>query len=546
MNVTPVASPRPAWGNVVLCSLLGALVLGLMAWHAREGEWHSPGASRWWWASAVLLAWVGFTGWMGWHRRERPSRRNALASSTHAPETDPVWIVFATQTGTAGQWARQTAQSLQAHVAVQLVELGQIDAATLARARRVLFVVSTTGEGDAPDSAAGFVTRCMRAPQALAALHYGLLALGDSDYDNFCGFGRALQQWLQQSGATPLFDAVEVDNGDPAALRHWQHHLALLSGEAEWPDWQAPDYQRWQLTERTLLNHGSSGGPCFHLALRPLDGESTWQAGDLVEIGPRHASSVIDAWLAARGLDGTANVEHRGRRAPLGDWLAASHLPEAGHAHGDTPQQIVAALQALPHREYSIASVPSDGALHLLVRRMQRADGSLGIGSGWLTQHAGVGGDIALRIRANPGFHMPADERPLVLIGNGTGLAGLRALLKARIEAGRSRHWLLFGERESTRDFYHRDEIMNWHQQGWIERIDLAWSREGDTRDYVQDRLRARRDVLRQWVGQGAAIYVCGSLAGMAPGVDAVMREALGDDAVERLREQGRYRRDVY
>ena len=44
----------------------------------------------------------------------------------------------------------------------------------------------------------------------------------------------------------------------------------------------------------------------------------------------------------------------------------------------------------------------------------------------------------------------------------------------------------------------------------------------------------------------GAAIYICGSLAGMAPGVDAVLREALGDAAVERLRENGRYRRDVY
>jgi len=63
---------------------------------------------------------------------------------------------------------------------------------------------------------------------------------------------------------------------------------------------------------------------------------------------------------------------------------------------------------------------------------------------------------------------------------------------------------------------------------------------------YVQDRLREAADVVRRWVEQGAAIYVCGGLAGMAPGVDAVLRETLGDDTVETLREQGRYRRDVY
>jgi sulfite reductase (NADPH) flavoprotein alpha-component len=244
-------------------------------------------------------------------------------------------------------------------------------------------------------------------------------------------------------------------------------------------------------------------------------------------------------------LDGEVSVEHAGRRASVREWLSASHWPEGGVQH-ETPEALVAALQALPHREYSIASVPSDGTVHLLVRRMQREDGSAGIGSGWLTRHAQVGGEIALRIRANPGFHAPTDDRPLVLIGNGTGLAGLRALLKARVEAGRGRNWLLFGERESAHDFYHRDEILQWQRLSLLERLDLAWSREGESRIYVQDRLRASADMLRQWIEQGAAIYVCGSLAGMAPGVDAVLRETLGDAKVEQRREAGRYRRDVY
>lgn len=546
MSASSAPSTRPAWGNLLLCTLLALLVIGLMGLHRREWEWHDPGTTRWLSAVAVLLAWAGFTAWLTSHRRRAAQRQAQRMAPAIAAQNNTILIAFASQTGTAEQWALQTAQSLQqAGASVRLTELGQLDVGALTQEDRVLFVVSTTGEGDAPDSAARFVTQCMRTPQALSTLQYGLLALGDSDYDDFCGFGRALRHWLQQSDARPLFDPVEVDNGDASALRHWQHHLALLSGAAELPDWQQPDYQRWQLVERVLLNPGSQGDPCFHLALRPHAGQATWQAGDLVEIGPRHAAAEVEQWLATHDFDGNASVEYQGRQASLREWLAGSHWPEgqAPHAH---PAPLVAALQALPHREYSIASVPSEGTVHLLVRRMRREDGSLGIGSGWLTQHAPLGGDIALRIRANPGFHAPADDRPLVLIGNGTGLAGLRALLKTRIEAGRQRNWLLFGERESAHDFYHRDEILRWQQQGSIERLDLAWSREGIARIYVQDRLRESAELLRQWVEQGAAIYVCGSLAGMAPGVDAVLRETLGETVVEQLREAGRYRRDVY
>ncbi|XRD81832.1 sulfite reductase flavoprotein subunit alpha [Dyella halodurans] len=536
-----------AWGNVALVALLLVLAGGLLAWHAGAWKWRDPGAERWILAIAALAAWVGFTAWTGWSRRRATRGQLLPMPSSSAPQGDVVLVAFASQTGTAEHLARQTAQSLHvAGMTVSLIELGALDGEALMQATRVLFVVSTTGEGDAPDSAARFVSHCMRAPLPLGQLHYGLLALGDRDYDEFCGFGRQLQHWLQQSAAHALFDAVEVDNSEPAALRHWQHHLSLLSGITESPDWERPDYQRWQLIERRLLNPGSLGGPCFHLAFRPLDGEATWQAGDLVELGPRHAPDDVARWLAAALLDGDVLVEHGGRRACLREWLGGSHLPSLDEVSGRTPAEVVVALQELPHREYSIASLPADGSLHLLVRRMARADGKAGLGSGWLTEHVAIGAEVALRIRSNPGFHAPDDGRPLVLVGNGTGLAGLRALLKARIDAGHARNWLLFGERQTRRDFYHRDEIEQWLRDGLLARLDLAWSRDEATPTYVQDRLRAAADDLQQWVREGAAIYVCGSLVGMAPGVDAVLRDVLGAVELECLREDGRYRRDVY
>ena len=197
-------------------------------------------------------------------------------------------------------------------------------------------------------------------------------------------------------------------------------------------------------------------------------------------------------------------------------------------------------------REYSIASIASDGLLELIVRQECHPDGSLGLGSGWLTEHAPLGAAISLRVRRNSGFHLPAEPRPLILLGNGTGLAGLRSLLKARIADGQQRNWLLFGERNIEHDFHCRDELHEWLACRDLMRLDLAFSRDHAEKIYVQDRLREAADELKKWLADGAAIYICGSLQGMATGVDQVLNEVLGTEEVERLIEQGRYRRDVY
>ena len=180
------------------------------------------------------------------------------------------------------------------------------------------------------------------------------------------------------------------------------------------------------------------------------------------------------------------------------------------------------------------------------MRRMRRPDGTPGIGSGWLCDHATIQGDIALRLRSNPNFDPPAHGQPMILVGNGTGIAGLRSHIKARVASGQQRNWLLFGERNMERDFFFADEVRAWQAQGVLQRVDLAFSRDQPRRIYVQDKLRDAAESVREWMEAGASIYVCGSLAGMAPGVDAVLREILGDARVEELLASGRYRRDVY
>lgn len=540
--MSPAHPPPPRWraalGNGAILAVLLATALALLPLHG-DAWWPAMPRPRDWWSAAASLAlYLGLCAW----RLPRGRERRADDGGAALP-----WLVaHASQTGFAVELAGHTAASLRAAGAqVVLRPLSDINASLLARTQRALFIASTTGEGDPPDVALSFLRDTMAQAADLARLEYAVLALGDRDYARFCAFGHRLDQWLRRCGARALFDLTEVDNGDPGALRHWQHHLALAAGAATMPDWTPPRYERWTLAARTLLNPGSQGGPAFHLVLRPPPGAAPdWQAGDIAEIGPRNAPAAVEGLLAATGLDGDAAVRFRSQATTLREALAAAHLPDPATLPA-RPQAVADLLQPLPHREYSIASLPGDGAVELLVRQMQREDGRPGLGSGWLCRHARVGDTIDLRIRANPQFHPPAGDRPLLLVGNGTGIAGLRALLKARAAAGARRNWLLMGERQRAHDAFFETELRRWLDDGVLERCDFAWSRD-EPRRYVQDALRAQAPRLRAWMDEGAAVYVCGSLAGMAPGVDAVLREVLGEDVVDALREQGRYRRDVY
>lgn len=444
-------------------------------------------------AGGVVAAYASFCA--GFWRRQRRARLR-MASLSSPEGADAVLVAFASQTGTAEALAARTAESLRAAGrAAHLVRFDALDRERCASGT-ALFIVSTTGEGDAPDCAAKFQRLMTTAGPPLERLRYGVLALGDRSYAHYCAFGFALDAWLGKQQAQPLFPVIDVDDGDAHALARWQQQVAALGGQTTdgiWPD--AP-FERWRVAERRLLNAGSPGGPAFHVALELPDGDRTWSAGDIAEIVPS---------------------------------VPAARMPAA----------------ASVTREYSIASVPSDGRVELLVRQVRRDDGTLGLGSGWLTAQVPVGGEVWLRIRSNRAFHPPDRDRPLVLIGNGTGLAGLRAHLKARAEDGAGPNWLLFGERTSAHDAFHCDELAAWRRSGVLERCDLAFSRDAGAL-YVQDLLLREESLVRRWAEKGAAFYVCGSRAGMAAGVGAALTSILGDGGVRVLTEEGRYRRDVY
>ena len=492
-----------------------------------------------------LFTVTGFLLYLSRRRRKKEAKALDVVDVSTLVGGPEEWLVaYASQTGTAEIRARNAALALgKGGIRSRVLPVGKLTSAMLAEARHLLIVVSTYGEGEPPDMARGFTSRLMRGPSLdLSHLHYGLLAIGDREYPDFCGYGIAVDDWLRRSGAVPLFTMIKMDHIDAEAEHAWHDALHGVGAADATRGQTALSFAAWRLVSRTALNPDSEALPAFHLQFEPsAEASPLWKAGDIVEVQPHNAPQAVDAMIAAHSSDGEL-IEAR-------EELRAHY---AGVILPDSPATIsmdhARSLRPLPAREYSAASITADGTLDLVVRQVRRDDGGLGIGSGWLTAHMPVGSETLMRLRPNPGFRMEEDNDSvaMILIGNGTGIAGLRAHLKEQAQAGNKGHWLLFGERQRAHESFFDEELQRWMNDGTLARLDRSFSRDADCGRYVQDLLSDKADIVRDWIDRGAIILVCGSLDGMAQGVHDALSAALGESLLENLAENGRYKRDVY
>lgn len=435
-------------------------------------------------AAALLGAYGMLCAGVAWRAR----RRKTASQPSQVGQDSDVLVVYASQTGQAEALAHQTMQALQqAGVGVQLLPIAQLRLEHVRQHRRSLWLLSTCGEGDAPDGALPFVQHVWPHQQSAPAHHASVLALGDRSYDQFCAFGQQVHAWLQRQQAHT--ELICVDRMDATALAQWQQ---LVGAMAPCLQWQQIPAQPWVLRQRSRLNPGSQGQAVYALELVPADGRlPAWEAGD----------------------------------------VASVQVP----ADPDHP------------RDYSIASIPQEGCLQLLVRQAQREDGSCGLASHWLGQSLPLGHTVDIRLRAHASFRLQGNTQcPLILVGNGTGLAGLLSLMKARIAQGQHEQWLVMGERQAQCDALMDAQLQTWLRHGELQRLDRAWSRDGGRTPYVQHVLLEQALEVRAWVAQGAAIYVCGSRKGMGEGVHAALQQILGEAVLHTLQAEQRYCRDLY
>ena len=196
-----------------------------------------------------------------------------------------------------------------------------------------------------------------------------------------------------------------------------------------------------------------------------------------------------------------------------------------------TEAQLLSRLRPLAPRYYSIASsrkAIGDQA-HLLVAAVRyEAHGRArsGVASVDVAERRKVGDRLKVFLKPNTHFRLPSDpERPVIMIGPGTGVAPFRGFMQERDAVGaRGRNWLVFGHRNYTHDFLYQLEWQDLLKRGVLTRLDVAFSRDQPEKRYVQHALWDARRELHAWVQDGAAIYVCGDANAMAKDVHTTAR----------------------
>ena len=223
--------------------------------------------------------------------------------------------------------------------------------------------------------------------------------------------------------------------------------------------------------------------------------------------------------------------------------------------------RVLALLGPVQHRSYSISSSPTDTpkSVDLLVSAVEyHREGRDRVGAGSSTFTAAEpDGEVAVFLAPNPSFRLPADDRPVIMIGPGVGVAPFLSFLKERRARGASgTSWLFFGDQHESCDFLYRDDLEQWLADGVLTRLSTAFSRDQEHKVYVQDRLAEQGAEVFAWLEDGAAVYVCGDGTRMSRAVEdalvAVIAEhgEMGDgaawDYLGRLKRERRYAQDVY
>ncbi|MCA9236257.1 MAG: sulfite reductase subunit alpha, partial [Planctomycetales bacterium] len=225
-------------------------------------------------------------------------------------------------------------------------------------------------------------------------------------------------------------------------------------------------------------------------------------------------------------------------------------------------QEIVDRLGRLQPRLYSIASSPKarPGEVHLTVGRVERNlrdRPRKGVASTMFADRLQPGDDVRVFVHASRDFTVPSSpDVPMIMVGPGTGIAPFRAFLEERIASSSAgKDWLFFGDQCSATDFLYREELEALGDAEQL-RLDTAFSRDQAEKIYVQHRMQQAGAELYDWLQQGAYFFVCGDAKRMAVDVDRALHELIAEhgklspeqagEYVARMRQEGRYVRDVY
>ena len=566
---------------------------------------------------------VWLSGWLSGWRRESSSTSAEVSAAASASPSETATILYGSQTGNGKAVAERLAAAAKARgLAAEVFAMDRYKTARLKKEKFLFLIVSTHGEGEPPDSAAGFFRflESARAPKLSAA--YSLLALGDSSYEKFCQAGRDLDSLLQKLGASPLTELTECDLDFEQAAAQWQAaaveslaqtasppSVAIVESRRSDSSEQEESYSRRRPFSATVLRRLILNPPrkTMHFELSLENSGLRHRPGDSLGIFPRNCPQLCKRAAEQLQLDWESDISIGGERAAAGEWLSAKldialltppSLMKIGDAIGGRLKELAAdsqraraylqgrgltdilaefppppslqnaeggamilsCLRRLTPRLYSLANsaMAREDEAHLLAAPSAYYDSNgharLGVCSDYLTRLQ-EGDTAEVFVQENENFRLPDDNSaPILMIGAGTGIAPYRAFMEEREARGAAGdNWIIFGERSRRRDFYYQTEWQAHQGGGLLSAMDVAFSRDGNRKVYVQDKLAAQSGRTRELLDGGGYVYVCGDEKGMARGVEKTLRDIVGGGDNERggellktMQNTGRYQRDVY
>ncbi|TWT97576.1 Sulfite reductase [NADPH] flavoprotein alpha-component [Botrimarina colliarenosi] len=344
------------------------------------------------------------------------------------------------------------------------------------------------------------------------------------------------------------------------------------------------------------LNGDGSSKHTSHVVIDLGESGLTYEAGDSLGVYPTNCPELVEEILGQLGLAGDAALGKRlidefnlrDASDELLELLAASatdpdeELATASLIDADeldtldvldvlrrapsatiTADDFVACLTEMAPRLYSIASSlkAHPGEVHLTVgKATTRAGDRLykGVASTMFADRMSAGSKVRVFVQPSHGFSVPANGgSPMIMVGPGTGIAPFRAFLEERQATGATgMNWLFFGDQHEACDFIYKDELSAMQSSGLLTNLSTAFSRDQEEKIYVQDRMREAGAELWEWLEGGASFYVCGDAKRMATDVDSALHDVIerhgGKNAsevkayIDKLKETGRYARDVY
>ncbi|MCP5469138.1 MAG: sulfite reductase [Chlamydiales bacterium] len=329
------------------------------------------------------------------------------------------------------------------------------------------------------------------------------------------------------------------------------------------------------IIERRRLN-ALSEKETYHLVLDISKTNLSYRVGDCVAIYPQNDPILVQDILDAMGATGKESViDKKGNALNLRSYLSEkanlvrSPKKLGGGDHvlaslqqncGISPQALVDLLSPLLPRFYSIASsMEAVGKeIHLTVsvnENPKHFPTRYGTCSHFLCKRAPLNEPI-LNFYLHPAksFYLSPEsfQKPIIMVGPGTGIAPFRGFLQERLLKQAHNNWLFFGERNQKKDYYYEEEWKAAVQKGAL-RLDTAFSRDTSQKIYVQDRLLENSHDIWKWLEDGAYFYVCGDAKQMAKSVDQALHTIVESEGkedpkeyIKNLKRQNRYVRDVY